>query len=168
MAGMGGSIGPATYRTTGVTARLGVWLMPVLLWLAACGTTRQHGPPSDRSANIDDRQFAPAPGLRQTGIASYYANSLAGNATASGERYRPQKLTAAHRTLPFGTWVRVVRIDNAGHAMGPSVKVRINDRGPYSRSRILDVSMAAAKILGMLGPGVVRVELLVVPAPPGG
>lgn len=159
---------PATYRTTGVPARLGVWLVPVLLWAAACGSSRQQTRPSSSHANIHDRQPALAPGLRQTGLASYYANSLAGNATASGERYRPQKLTAAHRTLPFGTWVRVVRIDQAGNAFGPSVDVRINDRGPYSRSRILDVSMAAAKKLGMLGPGVVRVELIVVPAPPGG
>lgn len=143
-----------------------------MLWLAGCGSARRHTRPTaagesgEARADHEDRRFAPGPGLRQTGFASYYANSLSGNKTASGERYRPQKLTAAHRTLPFGTWVRVVRIDKAGTAIGPSVDLRINDRGPYSRSRILDVSMAAARILGMLGPGVVRVELIVVAAPP--
>lgn len=131
----------------------------------ACGSTRKQTRAVDGQPDHEDRRFAPEPGLRQTGFASYYANSLSGNKTASGERYRPVKLTAAHRTLPFGTWVRVVRIDKAGTPFGPTVEVRINDRGPYSKGRILDVSMAAAKTLGMLGPGVVRVELMVVPAP---
>jgi rare lipoprotein A len=92
------------------------------------------------------------------GKASYYADSLAGNHTASGERYRPGKLTAANRDLAFGTVVRVVRKDN-----GRSVTVRINDRGPFGdKRRIIDVSRAAAEKLDMIRAGVVdvRVEIL--------
>jgi rare lipoprotein A len=92
------------------------------------------------------------------GRASYYADSLAGNPTASGERYDPAALTAASRDLPFGTRVRVIREDT-----GASVVVRVNDRGPFGdRSRILDLSRAAAERLDMIRAGVVdvRVEVL--------
>ena len=91
------------------------------------------------------------------GQVSYYANSLAGRKTASGERYDPKKLTAASRTLPFGTRVKVTRLDT-----GKSVIVRVNDRGPYGhRKRILDVSRAAAEQLGIIRDGLVQVEAVV-------
>jgi rare lipoprotein A len=93
----------------------------------------------------------------QDGVASYYGESFAGRRTASGERFDPQAFTAAHRDLPFGTRIRVTNLDN-----GRTVVVRINDRGPYAGGRIVDVSWAAARELGMLRSGVarVRVELL--------
>jgi rare lipoprotein A len=88
------------------------------------------------------------------GTASYYADSLAGRATANGEAYDPRYFTAAHRTLPLGTIVRVTRLSS-----GDWVLVRVNDRGPYADpGRILDLSKAAARRLGMLRAGVVRVR----------
>jgi len=88
------------------------------------------------------------------GRASYYADSLAGNRTASGERYDPRALTAASRDLPFGTMVRVVREDT-----GASVVVRVNDRGPFGdRRRILDLSRAAAEQLDMIRAGVISIR----------
>ena len=88
------------------------------------------------------------------GMASYYGNELAGNRTASGERFDPGQLTAAHRTLPFGSMVRVTNTSN-----GDSVIVRINDRGPFSRGRVIDVSQAAAREIGMHRSGTARVKL---------
>jgi rare lipoprotein A len=90
------------------------------------------------------------------GSASYYANSLAGNPTASGVPYDPGVLSAAHRTLPFGTRVRVTRTD----ADVPPVCVTVNDRGPYAgRRRIIDLSRLAAERLKMVGKGVVPVRV---------
>lgn len=88
-----------------------------------------------------------------TGIASYYWQ---GRSTASGERFNPSALTAAHRSLPFGTKVRVTNLRN-----GRTVVVRINDRGPFVRGRVIDVSRAAASELGFTGSGVTRVALAV-------
>lgn len=94
----------------------------------------------------------------QSGIASIYAYD--GEKTANGERASPQKLTAAHRTLPFGTRVRVTNTRN-----GRSVVVRINDRGPFVDGRIIDLSHAAARSIEMIGPGTARVELEILSAP---
>lgn len=102
-----------------------------------------------------------APG--QEGLASYYANSLAGRPTASGEPYDPRAFTAAHRTLPFGSVVRVERIGANGRAAGDRfVEVRINDRGPFVEGRIIDLSSAAADELGIGREGVVRVRVRVI------
>lgn len=91
----------------------------------------------------------------QEGRASYYANSLEGRKTANGERYRRKRLTAAHRTLPFNTKVKVTNRNN-----GKWVIVRINDRGPYSKKYIIDLSYRAAKHLGLTqGKGHVKVVL---------
>jgi rare lipoprotein A len=95
-------------------------------------------------------------------MATFYSSRLAGRRTASGERYDPEALTAAHKTLPLGTLVRVTRIDAAGAPLSPSVVVRVNDRGPYAPGRILDLSLAAARRLGMLRAGVVRVRVEVI------
>lgn len=88
------------------------------------------------------------------GMASYYGRELAGNRTASGERFDPGQLTAAHRTLPFGSRVRVTNV-----ATGDSIVVRINDRGPFSHGRVIDVSHAAAREIGMHRSGTARVKL---------
>ncbi len=97
----------------------------------------------------------------ESGIASWYGAPYHGQRSASGEIYDQEKLTAAHRTLPFGTRVRVRRLDRDG-----SIVVRINDRGPFVKSRIIDLSRAAAARLGMMGGGVVPVTLEVVETPP--
>lgn len=93
----------------------------------------------------------------EEGLASWYGEPYHGRIAASGETYDMEELTAAHRTLPFGSTVRVNRIDN-----GASVVVRINDRGPIPEDRIIDLSKAAARKLGMIQPGVVPVALQVV------
>jgi rare lipoprotein A len=168
--------------------RLFVW-STVLAW--ACGGTYHPAPPpaweqqasveaevsdeggqaaSVESSPVDAGEGTPAaadpyegrePVSVREGRASYYHDSLAGNHTANGEVYQLDKLTAASRDLPFGTLVRVVRLDT-----GASVVVRINDRGPFGdHRRILDLSRAAAEALDMLSAGVVRIraEILQVP-----
>ena len=88
------------------------------------------------------------------GVASYYGYDGSGNSTASGKRFNPEGMTAAHRSLPFGTRVRVTNTRN-----GRSVVVSITDRGPYIRGRILDLSVGAARILGMMGSGIAPVQI---------
>ncbi len=90
----------------------------------------------------------------EEGIASFYGKRWNGRKTANGEIFNDEKYTAAHKTLPFGTFVRVVRKDN-----GRSVVVRINDRGPFKPGRIIDLSTAGARRLGMLEEGLVEVAL---------
>ena len=96
----------------------------------------------------------------EVGIASWYGHPYHGRAAASGEIYDMEKFTAAHRTLPFGTLVRVVNLDN-----DKLVDVRINDRGPFVGDRIIDLSHAAAQAIGLIGPGVARVRLEVMQTP---
>ena len=103
---------------------------------------------------------APLPGAVEQGIASWYGHPYHGRRTASGEIYDMEKLTAAHRTLPFDTWVEVTNLAN-----GRKVRVRITDRGPFVEGRIIDLSRAAARQIQMIGPGVVKVRLEVI-APP--
>lgn len=115
-------------------------------------------PASNERTTLAERYQGHSALDRQTGEATYYADSLAGNYTASGERYRPELFTAAHRSLPFGTVARVVRTDT-----GRVTYVKINDRGPFGGpKRIIDLSRAAARELEMLRAGVVpvRVEVL--------
>ena len=96
-----------------------------------------------------------------TGLASYYGHGFNGQRAASGEIYDQEQYTAAHRTLPFGTLVRVRRLDTAD-----SIVVRINDRGPFVASRIIDLSLAAARTLGMTAPGLVPVALQIIDMEP--
>ncbi len=96
----------------------------------------------------------PAPRLVQQGLASWYGARFHGRRTASGERFNKYHLTAAHRTLPFNAQVRVTNLQN-----GKSVVVRINDRGPHIRGRIIDLSYAAARLIGMHQSGVVLVRV---------
>jgi rare lipoprotein A len=92
------------------------------------------------------------------GTASYYGRELAGNRTASGERFNPNDLTAAHRTLPLGTRLRVTNVAN-----GRSVIVRVNDRGPFVGRRLIDVSLGAAREIQMIRTGTAQVRLELVP-----
>jgi rare lipoprotein A len=100
------------------------------------------------------------PGSTETGVASWYGHPYHGRRAANGEIYDMEKMTAAHRTLPFGTWVRVTNLEN-----NRTVDVRIIDRGPFARGRILDLSHAAAVSIAMIGPGSARVKITVIAKP---
>ncbi len=124
------------------------WGLALMLVAAGCGVFRPSPP-------------AVVNGV-QTGIASWYGPGFHGNRTANGEIYDQYELTAAHPSLPLGTRAMVTNLDN-----GRSVEVRINDRGPFVAGRAIDLSYAAARAIGMVGPGTarVRVEALVRAAP---
>ncbi|MDK2761100.1 MAG: septal ring lytic transglycosylase RlpA family protein [Sphingopyxis sp.] len=126
-------------------------LMPILLTVSAAAQEVEvaENPIAQIVDGIDETEI-------DGGMASYYGNELAGNRTASGERFDPGQMTAAHRSLPFGSMVRVTNMST-----GDSVVVRINDRGPFSRGRVIDVSQAAAREIGMHRSGTARVTLAV-------
>jgi rare lipoprotein A len=96
----------------------------------------------------------------ETGVASWYGHPYHGRIAANGERYDMEQMTAAHRTLPFNTWVRVVNLLNE-----KAVEVRITDRGPFVGNRIIDISHAAAKAIDMIGPGTAQVRLEITRVP---
>jgi rare lipoprotein A len=117
--------------------------------MAACGSATKTAPKATGTSSS---------GGVQRGMATWYGKEQQGGSTASGERFDKEKLTAAHRSLPMGTRVRVTNEKN-----GRSVLVRVNDRGPYGNAaRIIDVSEAAARVLGMIDAGVVPVRVEVV------
>jgi rare lipoprotein A len=120
--------------------------------LSSCG--KKH--------HVTARQPAPPPQIRngESGMASWYGRPYHGRAAANGEIYDMEKLTAAHRTLPFGTWVRVTNLTN-----DKSVDVRIIDRGPFVDGRIIDLSHAAAVAVELIGAGVARVRLDILSTP---
>jgi rare lipoprotein A len=91
----------------------------------------------------------------QSGIASYYGPGFHGRKTASGERFNQNAMTAAHRSAPFGSMLKVTNVSN-----GRSVLVRVNDRGPFVRGRVVDVSTIAARQLGMTGRGLAKVRIV--------
>jgi rare lipoprotein A len=143
--------------------------------LVGCGSSNNPGfrppvpahttraPPPTSSGRLDTARRAEAPHAApdQVGLATWYGAKFAGKKTASGERFDPRRYTAAHRKLPFGTWVEVRRVET-----GRTVRVRINDRGPWGRkTRIIDLSQKAADELGIVRDGVARVELRVVEGP---
>ncbi len=105
---------------------------------------------------IHKKRYYPVPGLVQRGIASWYGKKFHGKKTASGEIYNMYKRTAAHRTLPFGTYVLVKNLRN-----NKTTIVKINDRGPFVKNRIIDLSYRAAKDIGMIRSGTAPVELIV-------
>lgn len=124
------------------------WLLLLLCGLlVGCGSTQHVG-----ERGLPDAE----------GIASYYADKFVGRTTANGEIYEHGELTAAHRSLPFGTRVRATRIDVPAQ---PSVVVRINDRGPFKNGRIIDLSKTAAGRLDMISDGLAKVRLEVVSYP---
>lgn len=126
-------------------------LLAVIL-VSACSSTRE-------TADWHDIRNYPQVDILEVdeGVASYYHNKFHGRTTANGERYNKRELTAAHRDYPFGTYVRVISMVN-----GKSVIVRINDRGPFRRARVIDLSRAAAEELDMIHDGLaeVRIEVL--------
>ncbi len=99
---------------------------------------------------------APSVGAMETGVASWYGHPYHGRRAANGEIYDMEKMTAAHRTLPFGTRVMVTNLTNE-----KSVEVKINDRGPFAGGRIIDLSRAAAERIAMIGPGTAKVRVMV-------
>jgi rare lipoprotein A len=101
------------------------------------------------------RPLPDAMGFSQEGIASWYGKKFHGRKTSNGETYDMYKMTAAHKTLPLGTWVQVQHL-----ASGKQIKVRVNDRGPFVQGRIIDLSYAAAKELGIVGPGTASVRVV--------
>ena len=126
-------------------------------------------PPPQRPAGypkpykVFGKWYQPLPdskGFRQRGIASWYGKDFHGKKTSNGEIYNMYAWTAAHKTLPLGTYVRVHHLSNKR-----SVQVRINDRGPFVRGRIIDLSYTAAKELGLVGPGTAKVEVVALGTP---
>jgi rare lipoprotein A len=134
-----------------VSARVAVRFVLVVSTLASACASRSPARQAPRGP--------PAPGWTEQGIASWYGgrDGFEGKPTASGEIYDSSLLTAAHRELPLGSIVDVTNLDN-----GSTVRVRINDRGPFIAGRVIDLSRAAAREIGLLGPGVGPVRLTVV------
>lgn len=130
-----------------------ILVLSAVLLLGACGHSRPAHRQTHPAPPTDDARVLSS----ETGIASWYGEPYHGRRTASGEVYNMYDLTAAHRTLEFGTWVRVTRDDT-----GADVEVRINDRGPFIHGRIIDLSYAAAQRIGLEIDGVapVRVDIL--------
>lgn len=138
-----------SYPSTTVLRRIVRWTGVVLIAACAACTTSGAAGGGDRAPDVAAVDLD-----RTQGGASYYADKFNGRPTASGEPYDPRAMTAAHRTLPFGTRLRVTRLDT-----GASVVVRVNDRGPFKRARIIDLSKAAARNLDMIRDGVVDVRI---------
>jgi rare lipoprotein A len=126
-------------------------LASLALFTGCARKTSAHVPAPVKPARI---------GETETGIASWYGVPYNGRRSANGEIYDMEKLTAAHRTLPFDTWVEVTNLVNHKH-----VEVRITDRGPFVDGRIIDLSLAAARQLDFVQAGIVRVRIKVVKKP---
>lgn len=121
----------------------------------AAGTAPPPGTAAPSAAN-------PQPGYSETGVASWYGHPYHGRPAADGEVYDMEQMVAAHRTLPFDTWLRVYDLDN-----NRNVDVRIIDRGPFVDGRIIDLSHAAAQAISLIGPGIANVRIEVIRTPEG-
>ena len=131
----------------------------MVLALAGCAhkkRARMPAPAAPPPASLP----VPQTGYTETGLASWYGHPYHGRPAANGEIYDMEKLVAAHRTLPFDAWVRVVNLTNH-----KSVEVRIIDRGPFVGGRIIDLSHAAARAIELIGPGVAQVRIEVIRMP---
>ena len=154
-----------------ITSRLRTTLIDyqfIFIWFAlfiyecASDTYTSSPPPPAKPGHpkpykVLGKWYQPLPhsdGFRQRGLASWYGRDFHGKKTSSGEIYNMHAMTAAHKTLPLGTYVRVYNLENKR-----STLVRINDRGPFVRGRIIDLSYSAAKEVGIVGPGTARVSL---------
>lgn len=141
----------------------------IALLLSACAG-HTYSPPPKRPApgypkpyRVNGTWYQPIPnarGFEQTGVASWYGKDFHGRKTSNGEIYDMYRMTAAHKTLPLGTYVRVYNLENK-----KNVDVRVNDRGPFARGRIIDLSYSAAKKIGIVGPGTARVKVVALGAP---
>jgi len=120
----------------------------VIFFITSCGVTKR----GSRVASLEDVKSG---AVLETGIASWYGPKFHGRTTANGERYNMNGLTAAHKTLPFNTVVRVENVEN-----GRKVDVRINDRGPFVGNRIIDLSRRAAEEIDMIGSGTAEVRVI--------
>lgn len=130
--------------------------------LSGCASTPRTAPGPDSYCIAGHGCYHVLPtarGYQRTGIASWYGAHAAGKPTASGEPYDPHRMTAASKVLPFGTWLHVTDLDNGRQAV-----VMVNDRGPFHGGRIIDLSVAAARRLRMIGPGTAHVRVAVIPA----
>jgi rare lipoprotein A len=148
--------------------KLAPWaVLIILLFFVAggCGRAPQPKmkPGEPRPYKVMGKWYKPIPdskGYKEKGIASWYGSDFHGKKTANGEIYDMHAMTAAHKTLPLGTVVRVKNLDN-----GSQAEMRINDRGPFVRGRIIDLSYAGAKKLGVVGPGTARVTVTALGTP---
>lgn len=132
------------------------YLVPLIIgisfFISSCGITSKVG------KKVKTEGIPKPVGQKiEHGVASWYGPNFHGKLTANGETYDMHGLTAAHRTLPFNTIVKVKNLDN-----GKTVEVRINDRGPYAKDRIIDLSKKAARKIGMLNSGTAQVELFLI------
>lgn len=139
-----------------------IGLLALSVYMVGCSATARftaQGPmpmtPASTSGSVGTR-FGPKVLLTEEGVASYYSVGFNGKLTASGEVFNKNAFTAAHRTFPFGTLLRVTNLSN-----GKSVEVTVNDRGPYEKGRIIDLSEAAARAIGMIRTGTAEVEIQV-------
>lgn len=133
---------------------MGVW---------GCASRPQTPPPRPTEVPKRPEVELRIPIRVQEGVASWYGPGFHGSPTSSGETYDMFQMTAAHQTLPLGTRVLVTNLENSR-----SVEVVINDRGPFVKDRVIDLSYSAARVLGIVGPGTARVRLEVIEDPPGG
>ncbi|MEP7352293.1 MAG: septal ring lytic transglycosylase RlpA family protein [Acidobacteriota bacterium] len=141
-------------RRSNVTHSIPIVFIACIFFVVAAGCSKHktvHAPQPLKPARI---------GKTEKGLASWYGIPYHGRRAASGEVFDMEQLTAAHRTLPFQTWVMVTNLDN-----GKKVDVRITDRGPFVDNRVIDLSKAAAREIDMLGPGTARVKLKVIKPP---
>lgn len=156
---------PRSGRRSGLGLALAAALLVALVGCAGSPKPKPPAPPTasspapsqPRPYTVNGKWYQPlarADGYSETGLASWYGRKFHGRPTASGERYDMYGLSAAHKTLPLQTWVRVHNLDN-----GRQMDLRINDRGPFVDGRIVDLSYGAARQLGVVGPGTARVKL---------
>lgn len=132
-------------------------VVTALTALCACSTATMSAAPRHHLVDVEYPAPFITPQGTEIGVSSWYGPGFHGQLTASGEVYDQDAMTAAHRTLPLGTWVEVRNLAN-----GRVATVRVNDRGPYKVGRVLDLSYAAAQQLGMVGPGTADVEIRLV------
>jgi rare lipoprotein A len=137
--------------------RLLFFALAVAFLITGCGRRKHVRVTPPATPKIEARV-----GQTEEGIASWYGHPYHGRQAADGEIYDMEKLVAAHRTLPFHTWVRVHNLDNS-----KSVDVEIIDRGPFIDGRIIDLSHRAAQEVALIGPGTAKVRIEIIEAPPG-
>jgi rare lipoprotein A len=130
-------------------------LLSLVIAIAWCGCGRK------KHARVVTPPVPPRIGDTEEGVASWYGHPYHGRVAADGEIYDMEKMVAAHRTLPFNTWVRVRNLAN-----DMTAEVRIIDRGPFVNGRIIDLSHAAAQQIALIGPGIAKVRIEVIQAPP--
>ncbi len=135
--------------------RKAAWLVVSVLFIGCAIHPDSNRPGFDRDiGGYPNESHSQAVGYSESGMVSYYGDQFQGKRTASGDRFNKNALTAAHRTLPFKTKIRVTNLAN-----GKSVVVEINDRGPFSKNRILDLSQAAAAKIDLIGHGTTKAKI---------